>query len=89
MWCFQTICGHWPDWVVCCIANMFSLAFTFLAKTIWLSVHQLLSNGSRHLIRSDDMIETVYSDRGEIIKTKERRLFLLNDVLMCATPNIR
>ncbi|XP_043999631.1 rho guanine nucleotide exchange factor 10 [Gambusia affinis] len=24
-----------------------------------------------------------------IIKTKERRLFLLNDVLMCATPNIR
>lgn len=50
---------------------------------------QLLSNGSRYLIRSDDMIETVYSDRGEIVKTKERRLFLLNDVLMCATPNIR
>lgn len=35
------------------------------------------------------MVETVYNDRGEIIKTKERRLFLLNDVLMCATPNIR
>lgn len=51
--------------------------------------HQLLSNGSRHLIRSDDMVETVYNERGEIIKTKERRLFLLNDVLMCATPNIR
>lgn len=50
---------------------------------------QLLSNGSRYLIRSDDMVETVYNDRGEIIKTKERRLFLLNDVLMCATPNVR
>jgi len=50
---------------------------------------QLLSNGSRYLIRSDDMVETVYNERGEIIKTKERRLFLLNDVLMCATPNIR
>lgn len=35
------------------------------------------------------MVETVYSDRGEIVKTKERRLFLLNDVLMCATANIR
>lgn len=35
------------------------------------------------------MVETVYNDRGEIIKTKERRLFLLNDVLMCATANIR
>uniref|UniRef100_A0A3B3U1R3 Rho guanine nucleotide exchange factor 10 n=1 Tax=Poecilia latipinna TaxID=48699 RepID=A0A3B3U1R3_9TELE len=39
----------------------------------------------RYLIRSDDMVETVYNERGEIIKTKERRLFLLNDVLMCAT----
>ncbi|XP_019117682.2 rho guanine nucleotide exchange factor 10 isoform X3 [Larimichthys crocea] len=52
-------------------------------------LNKLLSNGSRYLIRSDDMVETVYNERGEIIKTKERCLFLLNDVLMCATPNIR
>lgn len=52
-------------------------------------LNKLLSNGSRYLLRSDDMVETVYNERGEIIKTKERRLFLLNDVLMCATPNVR
>ncbi|XP_036397828.1 rho guanine nucleotide exchange factor 10 [Megalops cyprinoides] len=52
-------------------------------------LNKLLSSGSRYLIRSDDMVETVYNDRGEIVKTKERRLFLLNDVLMCATANIR
>uniref|UniRef100_A0A8C6SCF7 Rho guanine nucleotide exchange factor (GEF) 10 n=1 Tax=Neogobius melanostomus TaxID=47308 RepID=A0A8C6SCF7_9GOBI len=52
-------------------------------------LNKLLSNGSRYLIRSDDMVETVYNERGEIIKTKERHLFLLNDVLMCATPNVR
>uniref|UniRef100_A0A6Q2Y9G7 DH domain-containing protein n=1 Tax=Esox lucius TaxID=8010 RepID=A0A6Q2Y9G7_ESOLU len=52
-------------------------------------LNKLLSNGSRYLIRSDDMVETVYNERGEVIKTKERRLFLLNDVLMCATPNVR
>nr|XP_020470142.1 rho guanine nucleotide exchange factor 10 isoform X3 [Monopterus albus] len=52
-------------------------------------LNKLLSNGSRYLIRSDDMVETVFNERGEIIKTKERRLFLLNDVLMCATPNIQ
>uniref|UniRef100_A0A4W5JSA8 Rho guanine nucleotide exchange factor 10 n=1 Tax=Hucho hucho TaxID=62062 RepID=A0A4W5JSA8_9TELE len=52
-------------------------------------LNKLLSNDSRYLIRSDDMVETVYNDRGEVIKTKERRLFLLNDVLMCATPNVR
>ncbi|XP_028293426.1 rho guanine nucleotide exchange factor 10 isoform X3 [Gouania willdenowi] len=52
-------------------------------------LNKLLSNGSRYLLRSDDMVETVYNERGEMIKTKERRLFLLNDVLMCATPNVR
>uniref|UniRef100_A0A671PPB4 Rho guanine nucleotide exchange factor 10 n=1 Tax=Sinocyclocheilus anshuiensis TaxID=1608454 RepID=A0A671PPB4_9TELE len=52
-------------------------------------LNKVLHSGSRYLIRSDDVVETVYNDRGEIIKTKERRVFLLNDVLMCATPNWR
>ncbi|XP_010831714.1 PREDICTED: rho guanine nucleotide exchange factor 10 [Bison bison bison] len=52
-------------------------------------LNKLLSSGSRYLIRSDDVIETVYNDRGEIMKTKERRLFMLNDVLMCATVSTR
>lgn len=52
-------------------------------------LNKLLSNGSRYLIRSDDMIETVYNEKGEILKTKQRRLFMLNDVLMCATANAR
>ncbi|XP_072856821.2 rho guanine nucleotide exchange factor 10 isoform X1 [Pogona vitticeps] len=52
-------------------------------------LNKLLSSGNRYLIRTDDMLETVYNDRGEIIKTKERRLFMLNDVLMCATVNLR
>ncbi|XP_072189288.1 rho guanine nucleotide exchange factor 10 isoform X2 [Excalfactoria chinensis] len=52
-------------------------------------LNKLLSSGNRYLIRTDDMVETVYNDKGEIIKTKERRLFMLNDVLMCATVNVR
>ncbi|XP_064001923.1 rho guanine nucleotide exchange factor 10 isoform X1 [Pogoniulus pusillus] len=52
-------------------------------------LNKLLNSGNRHLIRTDDMLETVYSDKGEILKTKERRLFMLNDVLMCATVNVR
>lgn len=50
---------------------------------------QLLSSGNRYLVRSDDVIETVYNDRGEIVKTKQRRIFMLNDVLMCATASSR
>ncbi|XP_016047280.1 rho guanine nucleotide exchange factor 10 isoform X3 [Erinaceus europaeus] len=52
-------------------------------------LNKLLSSGNRYLVRSDDMIEIVYNDRGEIVKTKERRLFMLNDVLMCATMSTR
>ncbi|XP_014465926.2 rho guanine nucleotide exchange factor 10 isoform X1 [Alligator mississippiensis] len=52
-------------------------------------LNKLLSSGNRYLIRTDDMIETVYNDKGEIVKTKERRLFMLNDVLMCATVSAR
>ncbi|XP_028906767.1 rho guanine nucleotide exchange factor 10 isoform X1 [Ornithorhynchus anatinus] len=52
-------------------------------------LNKLLSSGNRYFVRSDDMIETVYNDKGEIVKTKERRLFMLNDVLMCATLSPR
>ncbi|XP_043366283.1 rho guanine nucleotide exchange factor 10 isoform X3 [Dermochelys coriacea] len=52
-------------------------------------LNKLLSSGNRYLIRTDDMLETVYNEKGEIVKTKERRLFMLNDVLMCATVSAR
>uniref|UniRef100_A0A4W3J895 Rho guanine nucleotide exchange factor 10 n=1 Tax=Callorhinchus milii TaxID=7868 RepID=A0A4W3J895_CALMI len=52
-------------------------------------LNKLLHCGSRYLLRSDDMIETVYNEKGEMVKTKERRLFMLNDVLMCATVHSR
>jgi len=68
---------------------VFLLLSPFIILPLSPSLSQLLSSGSRYLICSDDVVETVYNDRGEIIKTKERRVFLLNDVLMCATPNQR
>ncbi|XP_022085454.1 rho guanine nucleotide exchange factor 10-like isoform X2 [Acanthaster planci] len=40
---------------------------------------------SRWLIRQDDMLQTTYDSQGEIIKCKERRLFMLNDLLICTT----
>ncbi|NWU93924.1 ARHGA factor, partial [Upupa epops] len=52
-------------------------------------LNKLLSSGNRYLVRIDDMVELVYNNKGEILKTKERRLFMLNDVLMCATVNGR
>eukprot|EP00058_Branchiostoma_floridae_P028485 XP_002613976.1 hypothetical protein BRAFLDRAFT_67458 [Branchiostoma floridae] len=41
--------------------------------------------GARYMIRQDDMVQTVYNERGEVQKTKSRRLFMMNDMLVCAT----
>lgn len=31
----------------------------------------------------------MYGDRGQLIKSKERRVFLLNDMLVCANINFK
>jgi len=31
----------------------------------------------------------VYGDRGQLIKSKERKVFLLNDLLVCANINFK
>lgn len=68
----------------------FSFALTQMGDRVGVPLNlQLLSSGNRYLVRSDDVIETVYNDRGEIVKTKQRRIFMLNDVLMCATASSR
>lgn len=63
--------------------------YIYVTYILFPNMTQLLRSGNRYLIRSDDMMETVYNEKGEMVKTKERRLFMLNDVLMCATVSSR
>ncbi|XP_056130102.1 rho guanine nucleotide exchange factor 10-like protein [Lampris incognitus] len=37
------------------------------------------------LIQSEVLIETVYGEQGQVVKSKERKVFLLNDMLVCAS----
>ena len=37
----------------------------------------------------ETLTETVYGDRGQLIKSKERRVFLLSDMLVCANINFK
>ncbi|XP_063173716.1 rho guanine nucleotide exchange factor 10-like protein isoform X2 [Candoia aspera] len=53
------------------------------------SLHKLLSSGQRQLLFCETLTETVYGDRGQLIKSKERRVFLLNDTLVCANINFK
>lgn len=53
------------------------------------SPSQLLSSGQRQLLLCETLTETVYGDRGQLIKSKERKVFLLNDMLVCANINFK
>ncbi|KAM6977926.1 LOW QUALITY PROTEIN: rho guanine nucleotide exchange factor 10-like protein [Aplochiton taeniatus] len=50
---------------------------------------KLLSSDQRQLIQCEVLIETVYGDKGQVLKSKERKVFLLNDTLICANINLK
>ncbi|XP_072833551.2 rho guanine nucleotide exchange factor 10-like protein isoform X9 [Pogona vitticeps] len=53
------------------------------------SLNKLLNSGQRQLLLCETLTETVYGDRGQLIKSKERKVFLLNDMLVCANINFK
>ncbi|XP_006866469.1 PREDICTED: rho guanine nucleotide exchange factor 10-like protein [Chrysochloris asiatica] len=60
-----------------------------LTKSDRSSLNKLLTSGQRQLLLCETLTETVYGDRGQLIKSKERRVFLLNDMLVCANINFK
>uniref|UniRef100_A0A4W5QA31 Rho guanine nucleotide exchange factor 10 like n=1 Tax=Hucho hucho TaxID=62062 RepID=A0A4W5QA31_9TELE len=50
---------------------------------------KLLNSDQRHLILCEVLIETVYGEKGQVLKSKERKVFLLNDTLICANINVK
>nr|XP_023697300.1 rho guanine nucleotide exchange factor 10-like protein isoform X2 [Paramormyrops kingsleyae] len=50
---------------------------------------KLLNSDQRQLILCETLIETVYGEKGQVLKSKERKVFLLNDTLICANINIK
>ncbi|XP_028920819.1 rho guanine nucleotide exchange factor 10-like protein isoform X3 [Ornithorhynchus anatinus] len=53
------------------------------------SLNKLLTSGQRQLLLCETLTETVYGDRGQLIKSKERKVFLLTDMLVCANINFK
>ncbi|XP_034442321.1 rho guanine nucleotide exchange factor 10-like protein isoform X4 [Hippoglossus hippoglossus] len=41
------------------------------------------------LVLCETLIETVYGERGQVLKSKERKVFLFDDVLICANINVK
>ncbi|XP_067359448.1 rho guanine nucleotide exchange factor 10-like protein isoform X3 [Channa argus] len=46
-----------------------------------------LEQGS--LVLCETLIETVYGERGQVLKSKERKVFLFDDVLICSNINVK
>lgn len=63
-----------------------TLKFLHLLLDLFL---QALSSDQSSLILSESLTETMYGERGQVLKSKERKVFLFNHVLVCANVNIR
>jgi Rho guanine nucleotide exchange factor 10 len=48
-----------------------------------------VQSGNRFLLREDDMTQLEFNGAGLVSRSKQRRLLLLNDLLVCATVNGR
>ncbi|KAF7662309.1 hypothetical protein LDENG_00238970 [Lucifuga dentata] len=48
-----------------------------------------LNSEQGSLVLCETLIETVYGERGQVLKSKERKVFLFDDVLLCANINVK
>uniref|UniRef100_A0A671TBG7 Rho guanine nucleotide exchange factor 10-like protein n=1 Tax=Sinocyclocheilus anshuiensis TaxID=1608454 RepID=A0A671TBG7_9TELE len=53
------------------------------------SLSKLLNSEQSSLILCETLIEMVYGERGQVLKSKERKVFLFGDMLICANINIK
>ncbi|KAG8002371.1 Rho guanine nucleotide exchange factor 10-like protein [Nibea albiflora] len=53
------------------------------------NLSKLLNSVQRHLIQCELLTEIVYGDKGQVLKSKERKVFLLNDTIICANVNLK
>nr|XP_020440941.1 rho guanine nucleotide exchange factor 10-like protein isoform X2 [Monopterus albus] len=53
------------------------------------SFNKLLSSEQRQLIQCELLMEVVYGDKGQVVKSKERKVFLLSNTLICANVNLK
>ncbi|XP_072521490.1 rho guanine nucleotide exchange factor 10-like protein isoform X3 [Salminus brasiliensis] len=53
------------------------------------SLSKVLNSDQSLLVLCETLIETVYGERGQVLKSKERKVFLFSDMLICANINVK
>ncbi|XP_056897171.1 rho guanine nucleotide exchange factor 10-like protein isoform X1 [Takifugu flavidus] len=53
------------------------------------NLRKLLASEQKHLIHSELLTEVIFDEKGQVLKSRDRKLFLLNDTLICANVNLK
>ncbi|KAL6465081.1 hypothetical protein MHYP_G00273980 [Metynnis hypsauchen] len=53
------------------------------------AAEDVLNSDQSSLVLCETLIETVYGERGQVLKSKERKVFLFSDMLICANINVK
>ncbi|GAA6091160.1 rho guanine nucleotide exchange factor 10-like protein isoform X1 [Tachysurus ichikawai] len=68
--------------------RLFSAAAEYFFLAV-LSFSFALNSDQNSLVLCETLIETVYGERGQVLKSKERKVFLFSNMLVCANANIK
>ncbi|XP_068452032.1 rho guanine nucleotide exchange factor 10-like protein isoform X2 [Clinocottus analis] len=60
-----------------------------LARSVGDRLLSKLNSDQGALVLCETLVETVYGERGQVLKSKERKVFLFDDVLVCANINVK
>ncbi|XP_058229457.1 rho guanine nucleotide exchange factor 10-like protein isoform X2 [Hemibagrus wyckioides] len=53
------------------------------------SLSKALNSDQNSLVLCETLIETVFGERGQVLKSKERKVFLFSNMLVCANVNVK
>ncbi|MCJ8744577.1 hypothetical protein PDJAM_G00120290 [Pangasius djambal] len=53
------------------------------------SLSKALNSDQSSLVLCETLIETVYGERGQVLKSRERKVFLFSNMLVCANVNVK
>lgn len=49
----------------------------------------MLTSEQKQLLHSELLTEVVFDDKGQVLRSKERKVFLLQHTLICASVNLK
>ena len=72
-----------------CLQDVCLVTAFLMCPLMLVCLPQQLSSEQGTLVLCETLVETVYGERGQVLKSKERKVFLFDDTLVCANVNVK